>query len=546
MKKFISILLIFSIISGLALTASAYEKSDIDLIISDTASYLYKTVQEPEVGSIGGEWAVLALARSGIEIPDEYYHNYYKVVEEYVKERDGNLHDKKYTEYSRLIVALTAIGKNPADVAGYNLLTPLGDYEKTIWQGMNGPIWALIALDGGNYDMPKNPTAKVQATREMYVDRILDCQLPDGGWSLFGGTAAAESSDGISDPDITGMALQALSKYREDERVEKAISEALDTMSKKQDEEGGFSSWGTENSESCVQILVALCELGIPINDERFVKNGYTILDNLFTYYNKGNGFLHTKSGNGSNLMATEQALYAMVAAKRAEQGKNSLYRMSDAISFSEITETVIGLKGKNPDVKKTSIINPGTTFSDITDTPEKNAIEALASREIINGKSENQFDPSGTMTRAEFATVITRGLSLPIKNTAVFKDVTESDWFYEYVNTAYSYEIIKGISETEFNPSGTITREEAAVMVARAAKLCGMDTNIEAFEARNILSEFIDYVTASDWAVSSLAFCFREKILSDEEIDIKPKEAVTRAEITFMLYNIFACAKLL
>ena len=71
-----------------------------------------------------------------------------------MKEHEGNLHDKKYTEYSRVIVALTAIGKNPADVAGYNLLTPLGDYEKTIWQGMNGPIWALIALDSGNYDMP--------------------------------------------------------------------------------------------------------------------------------------------------------------------------------------------------------------------------------------------------------------------------------------------------------------------------------------------------------------------------------------------------------
>ena len=77
-------------------------------------------------------------------------------------------------------------------------------------------------------------------------------------------------------------------------------------MSKKQNSEGGFSSWGTRNSESCVQIIVALCELGIPLDDPRFVKNGNTLLDNLMTFYLPGNGFLHTADGSGSNQMASE------------------------------------------------------------------------------------------------------------------------------------------------------------------------------------------------------------------------------------------------
>lgn len=97
-------------------------------------------------------------------------------------------------------------------MAGYDLTKALGDYDKTIWQGLNGPIWALIALDSRDYPMPVNPEAKTQATRQMYIDRILECQLPDGGWSLFGGTEAAGSGDGVSDPDITGMALQAPGK----------------------------------------------------------------------------------------------------------------------------------------------------------------------------------------------------------------------------------------------------------------------------------------------------------------------------------------------
>ena len=149
---------------------SAMGQQALKSAVEDTAEYLYRTVKAPQVGSVGGEWAVLGLARSGYEIPPKYYEDYYNTVVEYVKDCKGILHEKKYTEYSRLIVALTSIGADPANVGGYNLLTPLGDFNKTIWQGINGPIWALIALDSGNYAMPKNSSAATQATRAMYVD----------------------------------------------------------------------------------------------------------------------------------------------------------------------------------------------------------------------------------------------------------------------------------------------------------------------------------------------------------------------------------------
>ncbi len=537
MKKFISVFLTLIIILGTPVTSFAETNYDIDFVLEDTAAYIHKTVSNPQVGSIGGEWAVLGLARSDTEIPNEYYQNYYENAEEYVKKCNGNLHDKKYTEYSRVIVTLTAIGKNPADVAGYNLLTPLGDYEKTIWQGVNGAIWALIALDSGNYEMPKNSNAKIQATREMYINHILEKQTSDGGWALSGD---------VADPDVTGTALQALSKYRDNERVKSAIDIALKTMSEAQDDKGGFSSFGTPNSESCVQMLVALCELGIPTDDTRFAKNGYTISDNLMNYYNAGNGFTHDKCGNSSNLMATEQALYGLVAVKRAKEGKNSLYRMSDAISIEDNTGAVIGLKYKNADVKKMNIIYPDSTFADVEGHKDRKAIEALASRGIINGKTQKSFEPNSTMTRAEFATIIARGLGLPQKGNVIFKDVTANEWFYNYVGTAYHYGIIKGVSKDCFNPNGTITREEAAVMVTRAAKLCGMNTEMDTLAVRDVLAQFVDYVTASDWALSSLAFCYNEKILDNSVMDINPSGAVTRAEIASMLYNMLSLAKLL
>ena len=82
--------------------------------------------------------------------------------------------------------------------------------------------------------------------------------------------------------------------------------------------------------------------------------------------------------------------------------------------------------------------------------------------------------------------------------------------------------------------------------MVARGAGLCGMDTQMDAFSARDVLAGFIDYVEAADWAYSALAFCYQEGILPDDAIEILPQQPVTRAEIAQMLYNLLNRADLL
>ena len=535
-----SLTAVLFILAGSSFGVNAVEKTDIEDALTDTASYVYDTVSDPQVGSIGGEWTVIGLSRSGYSVPDEYYQNYYNHVVDYVEACDGILHDKKYTEYSRVILALTAIGKDPSNVGGYNLLTALGDYDKTVWQGVNGPAWALLALDSGSYAIPQNPDAQTQATRELYIDAILQSQLPDGGWSLAGDTA---------DPDITGMALQALAKYQDRTGVQQAIEKALGCMSERQNENGGFASWCGENSEGCIQMLIALCELELPLDDARFVKNGNTILDNMMTYYQQGSGFLHTYSGSGSGLMASEQGLCGLVAVKRMLDGESSLYRMDDhiAVDPSEPTEPGEGLPGKHADVKKTELLYPGKTFADINGHTSQAAIEALAARGVISGMTDETFAPDETMTRAEFATIVVRGLGLPeTAETNVFADVSDTAWFCAYVNAAYAYGIVNGVSDTEFAPENTITREEAAVMVTRAARLCGMDTEMGATAVRDILAGFTDYVTASDWAAAPLAFCYEKGILSDEEIEIMPQKPITRAEIAQMLYNLLDGAKLL
>ena len=543
-KRILSMLL--ALLLALSLTPAAFAAVDnatLASAVTGTAAYIYSTTPSPQVGSIGGEWAVLGLARSGYSVPEKYYQDYYATVEQYVKDCKGVLHDKKYTEYSRVIVALSSIGADARNVGGYDLTKPLGDYDKTIWQGLNGPIWALIALDSRDYP---EPTAGI---RQKYIDRILACRNSDGGWSLFGGSSAAYAND-ASDPDITGMALQALAKYQSQPAVAKATAEALDCMSAKQQADGGFSSMGDSNAESIVQMIVALAELGISQDDTRFVKNGTSMLDALMKFRQSNGGFNHTTSGSGNNQMTAEQAFYGLVAVQRQRGGKNSLYRMGDAISVKLPqgggSAPGTGLPGKHADVKAVPVTAAGTTFPDIKTHANKAAIEALAARGIINGMGNGTFAPNDNMTRAQFAAITVRALGLTPKANNSFTDVAAAQWYAPYVGTANSYGIVNGVGNGKFNPGGTITRQEAATMVARAAKLCGMNTDYSAAAVRDVLAQFGDYTKTADWARSSLAFCYDTGILDASALNINPTQYIKRCEIAQMLYNMLAKANLL
>ncbi len=498
MKKITALLLIFTLL--FSFTSAFAAPFGAASAVEEVGLAVYKDVASPSVGYIGGEWAVLGLARSGLDIPEEYFDGYYARAEQYVSDLGGVLHKRKYTEYSRVILALTAIGKNPENVGGYNLLLPLADFEKTVWQGINGAVWALIALDSGNYEIPSNAEAMVQASRELYVNYILENAASDGGWRISGERSEA---------DITAMALCALSAYRDDERVEAAIRKALLCLSAMQNEDGGFESVGVKNAESAAQVLTALSELGIGIDDARFVKNGNTVLSAMMSFCSEGR-FSHLP-GAEPNAMATEQCFYALVSYMRFTEGKSGLYKM------------------------KASPREGG--FSDISDASEKEAIISLASSGVIAGQGEGRFNPQGTVTRAEFTKMLVCALSLSKEAEALFLDVTPEDWFYPYVMTAVASGLVTGISENEFNPNGNVTREEAAVMIMRAAQFSRRSVYLSDEEEKKLLSAYPDNSEASAWATSALAYCVREKIIDGGKELLNAKKALTRAETAGMLY---------
>lgn len=326
MKNIIRIIIVTLIISSLSSVSFAdsidWEKEQnkkIQQIITDTGEYLLKTNPTPKTGTVGGEWSILGIKKSGISVPHDYYEDYYKSVETLLKENEGMITRNKYTEYSRLIITLTLIGKDVTNVAGYNLFEKITDFDQIIKQGINGPIYCLIALDSHDYQLPNVKNIQNPVTRQKLIDYILQREIENtegvlGGWNLGGGN--------IPDADITGMVLQALAKYRNQPEVNQAVIRGIETLNRLENEKGGYTSWGTETSESLVQVITAKSALGIPSESN---------LSRLLEYYVEGEGFQHIL-GEGTNILATEQCLYALLAYKSFVKENISLYDLTSVI----------------------------------------------------------------------------------------------------------------------------------------------------------------------------------------------------------------------
>lgn len=311
-----------------------------DSIYKTTGDYLAK-LGTPSVGSIGGEWMALGLARSGRTVPEGYYDAVVKYVKDNI-DSNGRLDKNKATENARIILALTAIGKDVTNVDGHDLLAGLNEMSYLSKQGINGAIFTLIALDSHNY------TPAGDVTRDKLVQAILEAQISsDGGWSLDGKNA---------DVDMTAMAIQALAAYyKSNSSAKKAVDKGLSWLSSVQQNDGGFTSWGAANSESCAQVIVALTALGIdPTKDSRFIKNGASVLDALCSFAVDGGGFKHLATETSANGMATEQGFYALVAYYRLLNGQSSLYDMADVKLEGVKTEESVNDADKPDDATNT------------------------------------------------------------------------------------------------------------------------------------------------------------------------------------------------
>ncbi len=321
LSKFSSLVLVLFISTFLflgaafSLTACSNEKEndyklpdDLGSVKRETVKFLTETVTDPTVSGVGGDWLIFVLKRSGEDIPESYYSNYYDNVRALVKSKKGVLTEDKYTEYERLIIGLSAIGENPKDVEGYDLTHYVDDYDKVTAQGINASWYALMASKMGGFDLENE---------ERYLENIKrsirEKEYPGAGLS-----------------DYLSIGLQTLSFYDYQTDTKQLIDEGIEELSRYQNEDGSLG-----NCESTAMCIIALAMNGVdPLKDERFIKDGNTLGDGLMLYYLGDGSFCHTVDLQRpdlmtSDLMATEQALGAISSIYLFDKGEK-LYQVNN------------------------------------------------------------------------------------------------------------------------------------------------------------------------------------------------------------------------
>lgn len=488
-----------------------------------TLQFLHGQAKIPSAANTYGDWEIFALARAGAAVPKDYYAAYLTMVERTLEANDGKL-PGALSGNLRLALALLALGQDLKAVGGCDLTALILDTDRVCRTTVMGPTFGLLLLNNMGGD---------QAAEQAYLQHLKDRQLPDGGWALSGQ---------VSDPDATAMALQALSFYQEDKAVRAMIDTGLARLSSLQLENGGFTAWGATTSESISQTIIALCMLDLDLTDARFVKNGTGLLEALLAFRLEDGSFRHTMDG-GYDIMATEQAMLALDALRRREDGLPKIYQLTDTAA---VDRDFVGLPGKDPVITVPGKTVNIPTFSDISGLSEAPAILALAHRGILNGMGDGTFRPDGLLNRAQFCAMVARGLGLPAAASAGFSDVPAGQWYADPIDRAAAFGAVNGVGNGAFAPTKTITRQEAAVLMARLAVKCGLRVDYDAAACRNVLSPFGDYRACAGWALEGLVFCYDNGILDSGALNIQPTQAVSRGEAAAMFHALLDAALLL
>ena len=297
MKKriisFITAILTAAFALSFAAFADFSSPDDVQPIIDEITAYVLKkngasSVQDWINGSLtenagkSSEWYAITLSKSG-----KYdLSGYADALEKYIAENKIT----SSTSRMKCALALLAAGRkgNLTDEIAEN---SVGE------QGIMSLIYGLHMLNNG--------CSCSRYTIDTLTSELLSQQFDDGGWAIMGQNG---------DIDVTAMTVQALApQYQSSENVKNAVDRALEFMSQKQQDDGGYISFGTANPESAAQVLIALSSLGTDVTDPRFVKNGSNIIDGIVKYKLSDGSFTHSEGGD-SNDTATVQAYLSLTA----------------------------------------------------------------------------------------------------------------------------------------------------------------------------------------------------------------------------------------
>ncbi|WP_168120159.1 S-layer homology domain-containing protein [Paenibacillus sp. HB172176] len=193
------------------------------------------------------------------------------------------------------------------------------------------------------------------------------------------------------------------------------------------------------------------------------------------------------------------------------------------------------------------SVIYNPKTMKDVEGHWAQAAVNDMTSRLIIRGVTSTEFDPDAAITRAEFAAILTRALGIQGKSYGgVFTDVDASASLSDAVQAAVEYQLINGYEDASFRPDQTITRQEAAVVLARALSIANLDVELSSEEVSTLLAGFADDNTVAGWAQENVAAAISLNLLNGRNGQLDLGANLTRAEAATLVYRLLTEAGLI
>nr|WP_285891380.1 S-layer homology domain-containing protein [Paenibacillus pasadenensis] len=300
-RTMLALLLAFALILPAAVPAAPAAAAP------DTASILNGAGQALLKAGIKSDWDAIAASQAGHELPASYLSKLRTVIE---KEAPAF---RNVTDFERVAMAVTAAGEDASSYAGLNLIERIYNSDRMLNQGVNGPIYALLALDYGNYEI----SANAKWSREKLVAELLKNQSADGSFAFPG--------DKNGNPDLTGSALTALAPYIGQAEVKQAGERAVAWIKSQQNKDGGFTSYGESSSESVAQVIIGLASAGYDPAGAEFTRNGKNLIDSLLAFRNADGSFAHALP-LAPNPYGAYQSVQALAAYEKFKTGSGSLY----------------------------------------------------------------------------------------------------------------------------------------------------------------------------------------------------------------------------
>ena len=222
--------------------------------------------------------------------------------------------------------------------------------------------------------------------------------------------------------------------------------------------------------------------------------------------------------------------------------------------TFTHVPTTIVVVEGKyyakiNSLTNSTySIVYSPVAYSDVETHWAKEAINDMGSRLVVSGVGESKYQPERSITRAEFATILVRGLGLQTsQRVSRFEDVMAEDWFSGAVEVAAEYGLVAGYDTDTFGPYNAITREQALVMIARAMKLTDLYPNVNTSEIEELAGKFEDGEQISAFALEEVAACLKAGLANGKgNNQLLPQNFVTRAEVAVLVQRLLQLSYLI